>query len=73
MPFIEIKVFENELSPEQAEEIIKKTTDLMVTYVGENLRDATWVVIDEVKSGHWGVGGNALGLKDVRAIQEGKA
>lgn len=72
MPFIEIKVFEDELTEEQARELIQKTTDLMVSYVGESLREATWVVIDEVKSGQWGVGGKALGLKDVRAIQGSK-
>jgi hypothetical protein len=27
--------------------------------------------VQEVKSGHWGVGGKALGLDDIRAIQEG--
>lgn len=37
----------------------------------EKLRDVTWVIVNEVKSGHWGVGGNALGLEDVRKLISG--
>ena len=28
-----------------------------------------WVVLEEIKSGSWGIGGSALGLTDVRALQ----
>jgi len=27
-----------------------------------------WVIVSEVKSGNWGVGGEVLGLEDVRKI-----
>lgn len=69
MPLIEIKVFEGEFSEDQTKKIIEAVTDLMVSFSGESLRSATWVVIQEVKSGSWGVGGKALGLQDVRALQ----
>jgi 4-oxalocrotonate tautomerase len=72
MPLVEIKVFDGELSEAQTKDVIKKITDVMVSFSGENLRPATWVVVQEVKSGNWGVGGKALGLKDIRAIQAGK-
>jgi 4-oxalocrotonate tautomerase len=72
MPFIEIKVFEGELSAEQTEDMIQKITETVVSFAGKNLRQATWVVVQEVKSGNWGVGGKALGLDDIRAIQAGK-
>jgi len=72
MPFVEIKVFEGELSKQQSQELIGKVTDTIVSFAGENLREATWVVIQEVKSGNWGVGGNALGLDDIKRIQAGK-
>ena len=39
----------------------------MVAIEGENLRPVTWVVIDEVKSGDWGVGGQSL---TTAAVQE---
>ncbi|MCG6982870.1 MAG: 4-oxalocrotonate tautomerase family protein [Deltaproteobacteria bacterium] len=72
MPFVEIKVFEDELSEEQKHEMIQKITEVVVSFAGENLRQATWVVVQEVKSGHWGVGGKPLTLNDIRAIQAGK-
>lgn len=68
MPFIEVKVFEDELSSEQSKEMIQKITDVVTEVTSEKLRDVTWVVINEVKSGNWGVGGNALGLDDVKKI-----
>lgn len=71
MPFIEIKVFEGELSEDEKKKIIEDVTDVMVSVSGENLRSATWVVIQEIKSGNWGIGGKSLGLKDVRALQAG--
>ncbi|MFW6075298.1 MAG: tautomerase family protein [Chloroflexota bacterium] len=73
MPLVEVKVFENELSPEQTEDVIQQLTDVMVSFAGESLRDATWVIVEEVKSGSWGVGGNALGLEDIRAMQAGQS
>lgn len=69
MPLIEISIFEDELSKDQIEEVIKAMTDTMVSFSGEGLRSATWVIVHEIKSGNWGIGGNALGLKDVREIQ----
>ncbi len=41
---------------------------MVANVISENLRDATWVIIDEVKDGHWGVGGNPLCLEDVKKI-----
>lgn len=70
MPLVEIKVFENELSKTEAKTLIENVTDVVVSFVGEPLRDATWVTLQEVKSGHWGVGGKPLGLEDVRKMQQ---
>ena len=72
MPLVEIKVFEGELSEAQTKDVIQKITDVMVSFSGENLRPATWVVVQEVKSDNWGVGGKALGLNDIRAMQTSK-
>ncbi len=35
------------------------------------MRPVTWVVIEEVKSGDWGVAGNPLTTNDVRALAAG--
>lgn len=71
MPLITIKVFEDELSSEQSKDLINKFTDAVTEVTSEKLRDVTWVIVDEVKNGHWGVGGNAIGLDDVRKMMEG--
>ena len=55
MPLVEIKYFEGELSEAQTQEVIEKVTDVLVSFSGEALREATWVVVQEVKSGHWGL------------------
>ncbi len=68
MPFIQVKVFEDELSQEQSRDLINKITEAVTVVTSEKLRDMTWVVIDEVKSGYWGVGGNSLGLDDVKKL-----
>ena len=68
MPLLEVKVFEDELTVEQTKELIQKITDAVTTITSEKLRDVTCVIINEVKSGNWGVGGKALGLQDVRKI-----
>jgi 4-oxalocrotonate tautomerase len=43
----------------------------MVSIEGEALRGVTWVVIDEVASGEWGIGGQPLTTADVRALAAG--
>jgi 4-oxalocrotonate tautomerase len=49
-------------------EIITKLTDAMVSIEGENMRPVTWVVIDEVRSGDWGIGGQAMTTEEVQAL-----
>ncbi|HFD12089.1 MAG TPA: 4-oxalocrotonate tautomerase family protein [Crenotrichaceae bacterium] len=71
MPLIQVKVFENELSQEQSSNLINKITDVVAEVTSDRLRDVTWVIIDEVKDGHWGVGGNPLGLGDVKKLIAG--
>jgi len=43
----------------------------MVSIEGENMRSVTWVVIEEVASGGWGIGGKALRTEDVKALAAG--
>ena len=48
--------------------MISKITDAMVSIEGEHLRPVTWVVIEEVKGGQWGIGGQPLTAADVKAM-----
>ena len=68
MPYIEVNVFEDELSQTQKEALIKKITKAVTDTTSEKLNDVTWVVIKEVASGSWGVGGDALGLTDIKKL-----
>jgi len=72
MPLIQVKIIEGVFSEAQKKEMIKKITDTMVSIEGENLRQVTFVIVEEVKSGDWGIGGKAMTTTDVKAIQAGK-
>ena len=69
MPLVNVKVIEGVFSPEQKQEMIARLTETMVAIEGEGMRGVTWVVIDEVQSGDWGIGGQALRTEDVKALQ----
>ncbi len=72
MPFVNVKLIEGVFSAAQKQEIITKLTDTMVSIEGENMRPVTWVVVEEVKSGDWGIAGKALTTADVKALAAGK-
>jgi 4-oxalocrotonate tautomerase len=69
MPFVNVKLIEGVFSPQQKQEIVRRLTDTMVDIEGENMRQVTWVVVEEVKSGDWGIAGNPLTTADVKALQ----
>ena len=69
MPLITVKLIENVFTPEQKGKIIETLTDAIVAIEGENLRELTFVLIEEVKQGDWGVGGKPLTASDVHRLQ----
>ncbi len=68
MPLINVKVIEGVFSAEQKTQIIRELTNAIVEIEGEGMRPVTWTVIEEVKSGDWGIGGKPLSTGDVRAL-----
>ena len=50
MPFIAIKVFERELSAAQTASVIHDVTEAVMPFVGDGLRDSTWVVVEELRA-----------------------
>jgi len=72
MPLIQVKLIDEVFTSTQKKEIITKLTDAMVSIEGEHMRAVTWVLIEEVRSGEWGIGGNALTTADVRALAAGQ-
>jgi 4-oxalocrotonate tautomerase len=73
MPLIQVKVIEGVFSENQKRQMVQKLTDAMVSIEGENMRPVTWVVVEEVKSGDWGIAGKPLTTADVQALAVGKA
>ena len=71
MPLINVKVIEDVFTPEQKGQIVERLTDAMVSIEGENMRGVTWVVVEDVRSGDWGIGGKPLSTDDVKALAAG--
>ncbi len=72
MPLIQVKMIEEVFTPAQKKEIITKLTDAMVAIEGENMRPVTVVILEDVRSGDWGIGGRALTTDAARALAAGK-
>lgn len=68
MPLVTVRVVEGVFSAEQKNTMIERLTEAMVSVEGEKMRAHTWVVLEEVKSGDWGVGGRPLTSEAVRKI-----
>ena len=72
MPLVQIKGISGILTLEQKQEMIKKVTDAVVSVEGEGLRPVTWVLIEDVKSGEWGVGGEPVTTGQVQEMASAK-
>jgi 4-oxalocrotonate tautomerase len=71
MPLLNVKLIEGVFTPAQKQEMIRKLTDTMVSVEGENLREATVVILEEAKSGDWGIGGRPFTTAAVKALAAG--
>ena len=72
MPLVQVKVIEGVFSDSQKKAMIEKLTEAMVSIEGENMRQVTWVTIEDVRSGEWGIGGKALTTEAVKSLAAGK-
>ena len=59
MPFVNIKITKEGATSEQKAELIKGVTDLLVKVLHKNPA-TTVVVIDEVETDNWGIGGETV-------------
>lgn len=73
MPMVKINIIENVFTPEKKREMIEKVTDAMVSVEGEALRGVTWVIVEEVREGDWGIGGQGLTSSDIHKLRAGAA
>jgi 4-oxalocrotonate tautomerase len=59
MPYVNIKVTRDGVTRAQKTALIKGVTDLLVSVLGKNPQ-TTVVVIDEVDTDNWGIGGESV-------------
>ena len=59
MPYVNIKIARGGVTVEQKQELIKGATELLFNVLGKPHR-STYVVIDEIETDNWGVGGESL-------------
>jgi 4-oxalocrotonate tautomerase len=71
MPLIEVKALKGLFTAPQKQEILERLTEAMVQIEGENLRQATVAIFEEVASGDWAIGGQTLTTDDVKALARG--
>ena len=69
MPLVQVKLIEGVFSQDQKQEMITRLTETMVDIEGEALRPVTWVLVEELNSGEWGIGGKGLTTQDVKDLQ----
>ncbi len=61
MPYVNIKITKEGVTAGQKAELIQGATDLLAKVLGKNPK-TTFVVIEEVDTDNWGVGGEPVTL-----------
>ncbi len=69
MPLATIKVIEGVFTADEKRRMIEKVSEAMLSVEGEILREKTVVILEEVKSGDWGIGGKTLTTDDVKRLR----
>ena len=69
MPYVNIKITREGATAEQKAALIKGATQLLVDVLGKNPK-TTVVVIDEVETDNWGIGGESVTVARRRAAQQ---
>jgi 4-oxalocrotonate tautomerase len=59
MPYVNIRITDEDVTPEKKAALIKGVTELLRDTLGKNPA-TTVVVIDEVRTDNWGIGGETV-------------
>jgi 4-oxalocrotonate tautomerase len=65
MPFVNIKITNEGVTAEKKAALIKGATELLQNILGKNPQ-TTVVVIDEVDTDNWGIGGESITIRRKR-------
>lgn len=66
MPYVNIKVTPENLTPEKKQTLMREVTELLRRELGKN-PETTIVVIDEVETDNWGIGGESVTNRRARS------
>lgn len=69
MPYINVKITDESVTTEQKKAIVKGCTELMVDVLNKN-PETTFVVIDEISTDNWGLGGELVSERRRQKISE---
>lgn len=69
MPYVQVKVIEGVFGPDEKAQMVRAVTDAMVSVEGEAMRGVTWVTVEEIASGSWGIGGTPLTTADITSMR----
>ena len=69
MPYVKIQITREGATREQKAQLIRGATDLLVEVLDKNPA-TTFVVIEEVETDHWGIGGETVTVLRERASRE---
>lgn len=62
MPYVNIRITKEGITPEQKARLIQDVTQLMVDVLGKN-PETTVIVIDEVDTDNWGIAGETVTVR----------
>ncbi len=65
MPIVSVKVLAGAFSREQKEQLIDEITNSFARVGGEGIRPNVAVLVEEVDSGMWGIGGHKLTIEEI--------
>lgn len=65
MPIISVKVLAGAFSKKQKHLLIDGITDVFADVGGEGIRPNVAVLVEEVESGMWGIGGHKLTIQEI--------
>ena len=68
MPLITVRTLEGLLTPDQKKAMVERLTDAALSVEGEVFRPVTWVIVEEIPSGAWGIAGQTLTTEDARRL-----
>ena len=62
MPYVNIKITKDGVTSEQKAQLIKETTDMLARVLHKNPA-TTFVLIEEVDTDNWGIGGESVTVR----------